>query len=58
MNDIFYAIGDFFGLVFNGVEAVGNSINYLYIGVIFAFLVVWTVKMIKHRKDGEEHASL
>tara|TARA_B100000795_G_scaffold240661_1_gene202960 strand:- start:631 stop:807 length:177 start_codon:yes stop_codon:yes gene_type:complete len=57
MNDIFYAIGDFFGLVFNGVEAVGNSINYLYIGVIFAFLVVWTVKMLKHRKDGEEHAS-
>ena len=57
MKDIFYAIGDFFGLVFNGVEAVGNSINYLYIGVIFAFLVVWTVKMLKHRKDGEEHAS-
>tara|TARA_B110000908_G_scaffold129370_1_gene152008 strand:+ start:261 stop:437 length:177 start_codon:yes stop_codon:yes gene_type:complete len=57
MNDIFYAIGDFFGLVFNGVEAVGNSINYLYIGVIFVFLVVWTVKMLKHRKDGEEHAS-
>jgi len=57
MNDIFYAIGNFFGLVFNGVEAVGNSINYLYIGVIFVFLVVWTVKMLKHRKDGEEHAS-
>ena len=57
MNKIFYAIGDFFGLVFNGVEAVGNSINYLYIGVIFVFLVVWTVKMLKHRKDGEEHAS-
>ena len=57
MNDIFYAIGDFFGLVFNGVEAVGNRINYLYIGVIFVFLVVWTVKMLKHRKDGEEHAS-
>ena len=57
MKDIFYAIGDFFGLVFEGVEAVGNSINYLYIGVIFAFLVIWTTKMIKHRKDGEEHAS-
>ena len=58
MKDIFYAIGDFFGLVFEGVDAVGNSINYLYIGVIFAFLVVWTAKMIKHRKDGEEHAQL
>jgi len=57
MNKIFYAIGDFFGLIFNGVEAVGNTINYLYIVIIFAFLVIWTIKMIKHRKDGEEHAS-
>ena len=57
MNKIFYAIGDFFGLIFNGVETVGNTINYLYIVIIFAFLVIWTTKMIKHRKDGEEHAS-
>jgi tellurite resistance protein TehA-like permease len=57
MNKIFYAIGDFFGLIFNGVEAVGNTINYLYIFIIFAFLVIWTTKMLKHRKDGEEHAS-
>ena len=57
MNKIFYAIGDFFGLIFNGVEAVENTINYLYIVIIFAFLVIWTTKMIKHRKDGEEHAS-
>ena len=57
MNKIFYAIGDFFGLIFNGVEAVGNTINYLYIVIIFAFLVIWTTKMSKHRKDGEEHAS-
>ena len=57
MSKIFYAIGDFFGLIFNGVEAVGNTINYLYIVIIFAFLVIWTIKMLKHRKDGEEHAS-
>ena len=57
MNKIFYVIGDFFGLIFDGVEAVGNTINYLYIVIIFAFLVIWTTKMIKHRKDGEEHAS-
>ena len=57
MNKIFYAIGDFFGLIFNGVEAVGNTINYLYIVIIFAFLVIWTIKMLKHRRDGEEHAS-
>tara|TARA_B100000767_G_C19564995_1_gene450731 strand:+ start:25 stop:201 length:177 start_codon:yes stop_codon:yes gene_type:complete len=57
MNKIFYAIADFFGLIFNGVESVGNIINYFYIFIIFAFLVVWTTKMLKHRKDGEEHAS-
>ncbi|MBT3611541.1 MAG: hypothetical protein HN522_01180 [Flavobacteriales bacterium] len=55
MNKIFYAIGDFFGLIFNGVEALGNTINYLYIIIIFGFLVIWTTKMLKHRKDGEEH---
>ena len=58
MKEVFYAIGDFFGLIFNGVEVLGNSPNYFYIGVIFAFLVVWITKMLKHRKDNEEHASL
>ena len=57
MNKIFYAIADFFGLIFSGVEEIGNTINYLYIVIIFAFLVIWTIKMLKHRKDGEEHAS-
>jgi len=57
MNKIFYAIGDFFVLIFNGVEVVGNTLNYLYIVIIFAFLVIWTAKMLKHRKDGEEHTS-
>ena len=57
MNKIFYAIADFFGLIFSGVEEIGNTINYLYIVIIFAFLVIWTTKMLKHRKDGEEHAS-
>ena len=58
MSNIFYAIGDFFGLIFNGIEVLGNSVNYVYIGVIATFLVIWTVKMLKHRKDGEENAPL
>ena len=57
MKDVFYAIGDFFQLIFNGVEALENMPNYFYIGVIFIFLVVWTAKMLKHRRDNEEHAS-
>lgn len=57
MNKIWYAIGDFFGLVFNGIEAIGNTINYIYIVVIFAFLVLWTGQMLKHRRNGEEHTS-
>jgi len=56
MREIFYAIADFFSLIFKGVEIIGNSINYLYILIIFAFLVFWTLQMIKHRRNGEEHA--
>ena len=58
MTEIFYAIGDLFGLIFNKIEALGNSPNYFYIAFIFIFLVIWTAKMLKHRKDNEEHASL
>ncbi len=58
MNKIWYAIGDFFGSIFDMVEGIGNTINYFYIGVIFTFLVVWVTKMLKHRKDNEEHAPL
>ena len=58
MKEVFYAIGDFFSWVFNGIEFLGNMPNYFYMGVIFIFLVVWTIKMLKHRKDNEEHASL
>lgn len=57
MKEVFYAIGDFFGLIFEGIEFLGNAPNYFYIGVIFMFLVLWTVIMLKHRKNNEEHAS-
>ncbi|MDC0204364.1 hypothetical protein OAJ65_01050 [Flavobacteriales bacterium] len=57
MKEVFYAIGDFFGSIFKIIESIGNTLNYFYIGVIFIFLVVWTSKMIKHKKEGEEHAS-
>lgn len=57
MKEMFYAIGDFFELIFNGIEVLDNWPNYFYIGVIFIFLVVWIAKMLKHRKDNEEHAS-
>ncbi len=56
MKEIFYAIGDFFGLIFNFVEILGNIPNYTYIGVISIFLVGWIIKMIQHKKNKEEHA--
>ena len=58
MKEIFWGVADFFGIVFTGVEALGNTLNYIYVGVIFIFLVLWTLKMIKHRKNKEEHAPL
>jgi len=57
MNKYFYGIGDFFGYIFDFMPAIGNKINYFYIVVIFTFLVVWTLKMIKHKKDGKQHSS-
>ncbi len=56
MKNIFYAIADFFEIIFGVVESIGNTINYFYIGVIFVFLVVWTIQMFKHKKNNEEHA--
>tara|TARA_B100001059_G_C17262362_1_gene299564 strand:- start:176 stop:352 length:177 start_codon:yes stop_codon:yes gene_type:complete len=58
MNKIWYAIGDFFESLFVMVDGIGNTINYFYVGVIFIFLVVWVTKMLKHRKNDEEHAPL
>ena len=57
MNKIWYGIGDFFESIFEFLPAIGNKINYFYILVIVAFLVVWPSKMVKHKKAGEEHIS-
>ena len=58
MGEIFYTIGDFFQSIFEIMPLFGNNINYFYMFVIFAFLVIWVSKMFGVRKKGEEHASL
>jgi tellurite resistance protein TehA-like permease len=58
MEEIFYTIGDFFQSIFEIMPLFGDYINYFYMVIIFTFLVLWTRKMIVHRKRGEEHASL
>lgn len=58
MKEIFYAIADFFGILFEGIETLGNTLNYIYIIVIFSLLIGWTFKMMQHRKNNEEHAPL
>jgi len=57
MGKIFYAIGDFFESIFEIMPLFGDYINYFYMFVIFAFLVIWASKMFGFRKRGEEHAS-
>jgi len=57
MNNFFYTIGDFFQSIFELMPGVGNLMNYFFIFVIFTFLIVWTSKMVKHKKDGEERSS-
>ena len=58
MNKVWNGLADFFELTFNVIDGLGNTMNYIYIAVIFLFLVIWVLKMIKHRNDNEEHASL
>ena len=58
MNKIWNGLADFFELTFNVIDWLGNTMNYIYIAVIFLFLVICVLKMIKHRNDNEEHASL
>ena len=58
MKEVFYAISNFFDLIFNGIETLENGPNYFYIAIIFIFLVIWISKMLTHRKDNEEHAPL
>tara|TARA_B110000263_G_C15029571_1_gene383390 strand:+ start:413 stop:589 length:177 start_codon:yes stop_codon:yes gene_type:complete len=58
MGEIFYTIGDFFLSIFEIMPLFGNYINYFYMFVIFAFLVIWVSKMFGFRKRREEHASL
>ena len=57
MTTVFYAIADFFKSIFLVMESIENTVNYFYIVVIFAFLVLWTLRMLNHRKNGEEHQS-
>ncbi len=56
MKNIFHSIGGFFEQIFTVVESIENIINYFYIGVIGAFLILWTMQMFKHKKNNEEHA--
>ena len=37
MDKIWYAIADFFQFIFKYIEMLGNSVNYLYIVIIFVF---------------------
>ena len=57
MTKIWHTIGDFFQLTFQAIDILGNNMNYFYVTIIFCFLVLWVVQMLKHRKNNEEHAS-
>ena len=58
MTKFWTTLGDIFGLSFNVIDFIGNKMNYVYIGIIFIFLVVWTIIMFKHKRNNEEHAPL
>ena len=58
MTKFWTTLGDIFGLSFNIIDFIGNKMNYIYIGIIFIFLVVWTIIMFRHKRNNEEHSPL
>tara|TARA_B100000614_G_scaffold187383_1_gene168488 strand:+ start:952 stop:1128 length:177 start_codon:yes stop_codon:yes gene_type:complete len=58
MSDFWYMIADLFSYLFVAMEYLGNSLNYVYILIIFIFLMGWIFIMRKHKKNNEEHAPL
>lgn len=46
-----HAIGQFFEYIFEFLPLIGNKFNYLYIVIIMVFLIVWSFKMIQHKKN-------
>ena len=54
MDKIWYAIADFFQFIFKYIEMLGNSVNYLYIVIIFCFFGCLDFTNVKHRKNNED----
>jgi len=49
-------VGDFFTKSFEILPIIGNKFNYLYMLIIFAFLVLWTMQMFKHEKEKKSNS--
>lgn len=47
---IWHSIGQFFEYIFDFLPLIGNKINYIYILIITAFLILWSFKMVQDEK--------
>lgn len=54
MTEFIYSLGSFFEYIFGFMPLFGDYINYLYIFIISAFLIIWVMKMMKFKKMGNE----
>ena len=48
--NLWQSIGNFFTYIFDFMPIIGNKINYLYVFIIFSFLVICTIQLIKNRE--------
>ena len=53
INDIVYALGDFFTWSFKILPAVGNGPNIVISLVITGYFTYWLMQIRKHKKAGE-----
>lgn len=49
-TDIFYAIGDFFELLFKGMRVLGQGPNVIIWILVLGILVYWTMRLSRYRK--------
>lgn len=58
INELVYALGDFFEATFKILPKLGNMPNNLFIILGFILVIFWVSQMAKYNKEAEEKGTL
>lgn len=56
--DIFYAIADFFGWIFDGMKVLGHGPNVIIWIFVIGGIVYWTLRLAKYRRAARRNGTL